>query len=381
MLEPEESEELRSLQARAYGRESSLTATEAERLRELEDRRVAPAAESGPPERVVARPSADEGASVAESAGVDADRVVAEAVGAARARSVGEGAVDDAADAAPDGSSPVSSSWRPVLSLLRPHWRSIALAAVLVLAVGVGVGWLTFGRSGVEAVELTAEQQGWQNDLLAEGVYDSGSLRALAVEEGAVIWTATKDGQERTCLILGTGDARVPTCERTERIATTGIYGSISVKGERGLQREVSAQMLFTASGEPAVAVSTYEYDPTESGVTYANEKESETAARLSENGFDASSLWVVGYDREVPVWTGQQTESRNHCLIYDGSTDEAPVACADPETMQDQTSNLVLTVVDTETGGVTSLEMMSNQGPGYLVITREGGTSGAGGD
>ncbi|MDF2507439.1 MAG: hypothetical protein K0Q52_1298 [Microbacterium sp.] len=372
MLGPEESTELRSLQARAYGRDSALTATEAERLRELEDRRVAPVAERAPGEQPVARARIDDGASAATSADDDQD--------GADADDARDPAVDEeGADADEPSSAP--STWRSLLSLLRTSWRPIALATVAVLAVGVGVGWLAFGRSGAEAVELTAEQQGWQDDLLADGVYDPGSIRPLAVEEGAVIWTATKGGQERTCLILGTGDATVPTCERTERIAATGIYGSISVKGEGGLQREVSAQLLFTASGEPAAAVSTYEYDPTESGVTYANEKESETAARLSEDGFDASSLWVVGYDRDVPIWTGQQTESRNHCLIYDGSTDEAPVACADPETMQDQASNLVLTVVDTETGGTTSVEMMSSSGPGYLVITREGGTSGAGGD
>lgn len=374
MLAPEESDELRSLQARAYGRDSALTAADAERLRELEDRRVVPVVESGSAERIAAGPPVEDAESAAKPAGADgaADEIDAASAGVPEGEASTE--VEDAASSA-------SSSWRSILSALRPRWRSIALAAVVVLTVGVGIGWLAFGRSGAAAVELSAEQQGWQNDLLADGVYDPGSIRALAIEEGAVIWTATKGGQERTCLILGAGGAMVPTCERTERVASTGIYGSISVKGGGNLQREVSAQMLFTASGEPAVAVSTYEYDPTESGVTYANEKEAETAARLSENGFDASSLWVVGYDRDVPIWAGQQTESHTQCLIYDGSTDEAPVTCADPETMQDQASNLVLTVVDTETGGTTSLEMMSGSGPGYLVITREGDTTGAGGD
>lgn len=384
MLGPEESEELRSLQARAYGRDSALTATEAERLRDLEDRRRAPVADGASAEYVVARPPIDDGASALTSAddhGADADADADAGADDGDAEADARGPVTDEEDAEADEASSAPSTWRSLRSLLRTSWRPIALATVAVLAIGVGIGWLAFGRSGAEAVELTAEQQGWQNDLLAAGVYDSGSIRALAVEEGAVIWAATKGGQERTCLILGTGDATVPTCERTENIALTGIYGSISVKGDGELQRDVSAQLLFTASGEPAVAVSSYDYDPTESGVTYANEEESDTAARLSENGFDAGSLWVVGYDHDVPIWTGLQTESHNQCLIYDGSTDDAPVACADPETMQDQASNLVLTVTDAETGGVTNFEMMSNQGPGYLVITREGGTSGAGGD
>lgn len=371
MLEPEESEELRSLQARAYGRDSSLTSAEAERLRELEDLRLAPVAEAAP----AAHPGEVERSAAAEP---DTAVAVSEAAPADEGRvSAGEDAADDAVDAL----SPASSSWLSLFSLLRTRWRPVALVAVAVLAIGVGVGWLAFGRSGAAAVELTADQQGWQNDLVAAGVYDPGSIRALSVEEDVVIWTATKDTKERTCLILGTGEATVPSCDRTEMIAETGIYGSISVEGHKGLQREVSAQMLFTASGEPAVAVSVYDYDPTESGITYANEAESETAARLAENGFDAGSLWVVGYDGDVPIWTASQTESQNQCLIYDGSTDEAPVTCADPQTMQEQASSLVLNVVDTETGGVTHLEMMSNRGPGYLTVTREGDASGAVGD
>ncbi|MGW9156921.1 MULTISPECIES: hypothetical protein [unclassified Microbacterium] len=375
MLEPEESEELRSLQARAYGRDSSLTAAEAERLRELEDRRLAPAAGAGPDaEHAVS----DQRKSDEAPADDDADVSVGE--GEAEDAAVAASA-DAASDDAVDATASASSSWRSLFSLLRTRWRPVALAAVVVLAIGVGVGWLAFGRSGAAAVELTAEQQTWQNELVAAGVYDPGSIRALGVQEDVVIWTATKDAKERTCLILGTGEATVPSCDRTEVLAETGIYGSISVKGDGALQREVSAQLLFTASGEPAVAVSAYDFDPTDSGITYANEAESETAARLAENGFQAGSLWVVGYDGDVPIWTAVQIESQNQCLIYDGSTDEAPVACADPQTMQEQASSLVLNVVDAETGGVTNFEMRSNQGPGYLVITREGGTSGAGGD
>lgn len=388
MWGPEESEELRSLQARAYGRDSSLTAAEAERLRELEDLRRAPVAGSGPDAGIGAvnvsavGPSAEAAPSTASS---DAAATTTATSTTTEAATDTDTDTDTDADAvsgdAVDASAPASSSWRSLFSLLRTRWRPVTLAAAVVLAIGVGVGWLAFGRSGAAAVELSADQQEWQNELVAAGVYDPGSIRALGVEEDVVIWTATKDAKERTCLILGTGEATVPTCERTEMIAATGMYGSISVKGKGDLQREVSAQMLFTASGEPAVAVSAYDYDTSESGITYANEAESETAARLSENGFDAGSLWVVGYDGDVPVWTAVQTESQNQCLIYDGSTDEAPVSCADPQTMQEQTSSLVLNVVDAETGDVTHLEMMSNRGPGYLTITREGDVSGAVGD
>lgn len=371
MLDAEEAKELRSLQARAYGRDAALTEAEAVRLRELEDRRLTQVADP--------TPTAEGGPSAADpveemAAGARSDEPGDEGVvGEDRDRS---GLVD--ADA---GEPAAASSFRSLLSMMRAHWRPVALAVVGVLVVGLGVGWLAFGRPDTASVALTAEQQEWQEDLVSSGDYDSGSVRALAVEEGAVVWTATKGGRERTCLILGTGDLIMPTCSLTERVSAEGIYGSITVRTEEDRQRQVNAQVLLTASGEAAVAVSSYDYDPTETGMTYADENESQIAERLVREGFDAGSLWVVGYDDDVPVWSAVQRDTQSHCLIYDGSTDDAPLTCIDPETMQDQGASLVLNVVDAESGAVTNFEMASNNGPGFLVITREGDAAGAGED
>jgi hypothetical protein len=375
MLPAEELEELRSLQARAYGRDAVLTDADALRLRELQARRVAPAPEAAEHEPAEPRvPSPSEPPS-AERAPAGAGGGDASVLVAPETDDGGPESAEAHGDETP--SSPAPSLW----SLLRTRWRPVAIAAVAVLLVGLGVGWLAFGRSGVASVELTAEQQEWQDDLISGGVYDAGSVHALAVEEGVVVWAATKDSRARTCVILSTGAVSLPSCDRTDRVAETGIYGSITVGASDDLQRQVNVQMLLTATGDPAVAVTAYDYDPVSSGITYANEQEADTAARLVEEGFDASSLWVVGYDGEVPVWNGVQVDSQNRCLIHDGSTPESPMTCADPETMQEQASSLVLNVVDTDTGAVTHLEMGSAQGPAYLVITREGGVGGAGGD
>lgn len=375
MLDAQESEELRSLQALAYGRDAALSDLDAMRLRELEERRFARSAEGA--QGATTAPDAAESTETAPEGGRDTwvtdadDRVPTAGAG---------GSADQEADAE-ESAAPAASARASLLAAVRTHWRPVAFAVAAVLAIGVGVGWIAFGRSTATPIELTAEQQDWQHALISDGLYDSGSVRALAVEEGVVVWTATKNHRERTCLILGTGEITVPTCERTEIVTETGTYGAITVKGDGDVDRQVGAQMLFTASGEPAVAVSVYDYDPGESGITYANEEESNIAKRLTEDGYEAGSLWVVGYDGDVPVWSAVEAETQNHCLIYDGSIDDAPVTCADPETMQEQSSSLVLTVVDSATGSMTNLEMPSNSGPGYLVITREGGMAGAGGD
>lgn len=360
MLDADEHDELRSLQARAYRRDAALTEADADRLRELEERRLARVAEAG--EHEVAEP----GDALTEPL------VPAPTSGLPR---------EDETDAEADAEQPSMPSTAPLRSLARAHWRVFAIAAVTVLVIGLGVGWLAFGRSGDSPVALTAQQQGWQDDLVASGSYDSGSIHALAVEEGVVIWAATRDGQVRTCLILSSGDVTTPSCDRTERVAETGIYGAITVGAADDAQRQVSAQLLLTAAGEPAVAVSSYDYESGESGITYANEAESQTAERLADDGFEPGSLWVVGYDGDVPVWTGLKLESQSQCLIYDGSGSDAPMTCMDPETMQDQASSLVLNVTSVETGQVTHLEMASNRGPSYLVITREGSAAGVGGE
>lgn len=382
MLDAAELEELRALQARAYGRAAALSADDAVRLRELEERRVARAPEM--PEDAAVEMTGSALREPDPLAGEDDDaRATAAPVDEADAP-LDDTDTDTEADTDTDADedADVPRSAPPLRVLLRRHWRPAAIAAVAVLLIGVGVGWLAFARPATAPVALTAEQQGWQDDLVSSGVYDAGSVRALAVEEGAGIWVATTDDGARSCLILSTGDVTQPSCDRRETVLQTGLYGSIAVENADEQRRQVSVQMLFTAVGEPAVAVSSYDYDPSIGGITYANEQESNTAERLVDEGFDANSLWVVGYDGDVPVWTGTQTASQNQCLIHDGSTADAPVICADPETMQDQaTSRLVLNVVDSETGAVTLLELLANRGPAYLVITREAGVIGAADD
>jgi hypothetical protein len=72
------------------------------------------------------------------------------------------------------------------------------------------------------------------------------------------------------------------------------------------------------------------------------------------------------------------QSDTQSSCLIYDGSTDDSPQTCLDPETMQEQGASLVLNVVDADSGAVTHFELASSTGPGYLVITHEADATGA---
>ncbi|MGH3692155.1 MAG: hypothetical protein ACRDT7_18615, partial [Microbacterium sp.] len=286
-----------------------------------------------------------------------------------------------------DGSSTAEGGSRDheetVGALLRRHWRPVVLVVAALVVVGVGLGWMVFGRSGPAPVALSAQQQEWQGALLAGGMYDQGSLRALAVEQGAVIWAATKNDGENTCLLVGTSASALPNCELTETVAKTGLFGAVTLESNGETRRELNVQMMFTASGEPAVAARIEEYGSgTTNGVTYANAEEAEKAKRIAAQGFEINSLWVVGYDGEVPVWTGMEVKDFQTCLIYDGSDEQFPRVCADALTMQEQGATLVLNVVDEGSGEVTRLELpTSSNGNTSLMITHEGGADGAGGD
>lgn len=346
-------EERRALQRKAFGPGGGLSAAEAARLRELDDaRRQAPLIPAPPEERSpdahpedraqpvsateVVAPHTPEGEAVPEPAGGDRRR-------------------------------------RTPLGVL-------ALAAVVALLLGVGAGWLAFGRSGGSAVALSAEQQQWQSDLVASGKYDPGSVRAVATEEGAVIWAATQDGGARVCLLLGAGESPTPSCNQREAVQKEGLWGQVTTERDDEYTRQIVAQLLLTPDGEPAVSVGVSEYGSGEGGgLTYANETETRTAGRLADEGFDPNSIWVAGYDGDVPIWTASEAATGRQCLVYDGSGADAPMACETAETLQEHDGRLRLQLTDVESGAVTTYELPTG-GPGLFMIIREGTGVGAGG-
>lgn len=367
MTDAAELVELRSLQARAYGRDASLSAAEALRLRELERRRAEPTP-------VVADPPVEAPVSALTSGTGNLEPQTDDVPGS------GDG---DATTTGTDQGGPDGPGRPPGRSWLRTRWLPLAAAVVTLVLVGIGLGWALFRGSGPDTAALSPEQQQWQSALLASGNYDRGSLRALAVEEGAVIWVATKDDAEITCLLVATSPSALPSCDRTETVGRTGLFGAVTLESKEETRRELNVQMVFTASGEPAVAANVAEFGPgTTNGMTWANADEAEKAKRIADQGFQINSLWVVGYDGDVPVWTGMELDGFQTCLIYAGSDAAFPRVCADALTMQEQSATLVLNVVDDASGEVVRLELpTASNGHSSLMITREGGADGAAGD
>ncbi|MEV8169952.1 hypothetical protein [Microbacterium sp. NPDC077486] len=354
MTDDDDVEERRALQRKAFGPGGGLTDAEAARLRQLDAARRRPS--PGPPPSLGSFAAAedDDEPSAGDDAPVEPDEESADIV--------------------------TAQSDVPAERRRRRSLGMRALGAVVVLLLGVGVGWLAFGRSGGTAVSLSAEQQGWQSDLVASGRFDPGSVRALATEDDAVIWVATQNGGASICLVLGAGESTTPSCNQREAVQEDGLWGEVTTQRDDEYTRQVMAHLLLTPDGEPAVSVDVSEYGSGEGGPTYANEAETRTAERLADDGFDPNSIWVAGYDRDVPIWTASEGETGRQCLIYDGATADAPRACETTETLQEHDGRLRLQVTDAETGGMTTYELPTS-GFGSFVIIREGSDVGAGGD
>lgn len=349
MLDADDAVELRALQARAYGRTGGLSPDDERRLAELTARRAdasvsdAPAAESDP-------------GGAAEDAGAAAE--------SARRR-------DDAAEP--------RHTERTDAVRHRRRWWIIAVALVVVFGLGAAAGWF-LSRPAEQPVELSAGQAEWQQELIDGGEYDPGSIRAVAVEDDVAIWVATQSRGLQTCLVLGDAEERVPSCTSTDFVRSSGFEAVRTVDGGGELLRQVSARLFLTAAGEPAVVAGSYLYGPVdEFGSPYRNDEETATAEKLVAMGLDRTTLRVVGYDDETPIWVGMWTTTGQTCMVYDGSEDTPYIGCDEAGTEGLGGRGLAIGNVDEETGEETTITFTYGDGPSYLQITREPAPRGEG--
>jgi hypothetical protein len=347
MLDAEDSVELRSLQMRAYGRDGALTDAEAARLRELEAgrRRIAepPAARRAEPR--VPQPARVEPAAPDVAAGVD---------GISRPPEVPTTGV---------------TSGDSGLAALRQHWRAAVAIIAAFAVVGFVLGWLIFADRGSAPMQLTAQQAEWQSAIVASGDFDSGSVRAMTQEEGVVIWFATKGDGADVCLVLGHEDATAPACTTREQATIQGVNATLAKPVSAAQTYDIQAQMFLTQDGEPAVITRSY-ITSSQSTSMFASEAEAEAATTLAEQtGLDRRTILVVGYDEEVPIWTGIDTSTQRYCLVYDGSMPDPPMACDDSLMLADADRTLVLDVADD--GETTRYEYQFGYGQQYLTVTK----------
>ncbi|MEV7609834.1 hypothetical protein AB0N61_10150 [Microbacterium sp. NPDC089320] len=354
MLDADEAVELRTLQARAYGRAGALNAAEAARLRELESAKTRVAT---PPEATRPEPRAPEPAR-------DAPATTSDAVPVGAAVGAGE---EISSPAEPPVTRPPRDD--SALAALRQHWRLAAAITGVFVVIGLVLGWLLFADRGPAPMQLSAQQEQWQSAIVASGDFDPGSVRAVAEDEGVVIWFATKNERADVCLVLGHEDATAPACTTQEQAEILGLTARLTKPVSQNQTYDIEAQMFLTHGGEPAVITRSYITSP-QSTSMFASPEEADAATTLAEEtGLERRTITVVGYDDGVPIWTGVDMSTQRFCLVYDGSMPDPPMACDEGLMLADADRTLVLDVVDD--AETTRYEYQFGYGQQYLTVTR----------
>jgi hypothetical protein len=314
VLAESDADELRALQRKAYSRDGLMADHEMKRLRELEDRRRSLSAPAESPSS--SEDSADERP---ESPHDDAPD---------------QGEDDEQAFAQAADPVPATSNARStVRRALRQYRVGVSVLAVLLLATGVITGWALFAPRA-DGIVLTAAQQE-RRDVLAAADFDPGSLRAVARDENALAWYATKEDATFVCLILDVGEQSQSSCLRGGDVGR-GLSVSFPIARDdsgddpSGMEG-VGATMLVSTAGEPMVALQRWTMSPTSSS-QFAGEERAR-AEELADEGF-AFSIAILGYFRSAPVWIGDRFSEQGDiekCLIVDArdQTTCMPLAAA----------------------------------------------------
>lgn len=372
MLSADELRELRSLQARAYGRDSGISDADAERMRELELQRMpttSPNQAASPlpvrstsgqalVSRIPDEPlsGVERGSAATETKRADVPSVPDQGDSAGFIRS-----------ATGDHSNPDATADASVRSTLRRFWRPVVAASAVLLVLGLAAGWAIFGqRPG--GIALTHEQVQRRLELYEQGQYDEGSLRAVGQQEDALVWYATRSDGEFVCIILDVGDQSASSCQvegavRDGAISTNVMSGAADP--DTGEESHVGAFILYSTTGEPVAAIQKWTASRDETWLDQFEAEERDRAEALLEAGFEEGSMSIVGYLRDEAVWVAtRKTES---CVIVGGADD--PAVCKN--TMSAIEEGLGADVI--VDGGVWALEVRyTNWQTPYLTITAD---------
>lgn len=348
---PDDEAELRSLQARAYGRGGGLRDADAQRLTELQSlRNAARATETFAAEAPVPDALASEGPAPETSAPDTTDTEPDDRGSAGERPTSASGPADEGLGAG-------TPAWSGLRTAVRDHAKTVVAASAALLLIGVAAGWALFGGRGVESA-LTAGQQERRLELQVEGKYDDGSVRLVTQDDDAVVWYATRDGADQTCVILDVGEASQEQCRPTDGVDDMALSVSVSVPVDDpddpadASGASVSAVLARATTGEPLAWVQ--RWDPQDSMLGQFDGPDRERAEELVEQGY-LPSLSIVGYFHDQPVWVaekpadGTQSGGMLRCMIVD-ATDEA-AAC---QASQDSTADIRALSVETAADGTT---------------------------
>jgi hypothetical protein len=175
------------------------------------------------------------------------------------------------------------------------------------LLIGLGAGWLLFGRASGPAMD--AKQQRAWSKFEASGKYDAGSIRMLGEQYGITAWYATQDGAKTECIMLTPSKQVSIGCLPADRDKNggPGIRLPLSTQVEFGDDdgTVVSGVILSDVNGAPTAMLQKWGMSTQESEWTDAYQDDELVIAKsiVNEAGIEGSSLQIIGYNGDTPIW------------------------------------------------------------------------------
>ena len=338
----EEVAELRELQRRAYAPGGTLNEAERERLHELQNR----------------------GRSAAAGAAEDGSAASAPREGI---RS-GEGTQEpEAAHVQANPDALASEDHEEDAPRRRP--RGILLGAAF-LGVGIVLGLLIPLIAEDGGWMLTAEQRERRAAIAEDEAFDAGSLTLVSEGEEVRVWAATRGEGLRTCVVLDHGGVHSTECTVTERFAETSGFGLLSTVLESPSGGElIQASLMRALGGELVAIVYRHSFQDVEPDwISRFPEDAQPFAEQLVEEGFDLSSLELVGRFEGAPLWSASRTAPSMRCLVLSGQ--KAQSHCEPGSQIRESGLQLVVTTGTQAAPEGHELTLnYDNWGQSYLAI------------
>jgi len=313
MMDAADAARRRELQRRAYAPGGRLTDAEAAELRALDERALDERDRSerdrmpidAPPTREDVVPPAE--ADAAPAAGAPAQHPTpqhpthtpgADTPDVGRDPGNGPTSGVSAPDAVPASEDPAR---------VRRPWMRVTLVGVLAVLLGLGAGWLVFGREA--APVMSAAQSEVFAKLQDSGDYDPGSIALLGDKYDVSVWGATKDGSTSRCLVLTHAKQTTASCVDAKTYEESNPENPLQVNMQ---YREDETDFMLWAGytqgidGRRVVVMQRFDQNTQWDWRSQYTTEELAVVDKLVEQGFDGEFLQIVGYDGPVPVWLYQ---------------------------------------------------------------------------
>ncbi|WP_313355761.1 hypothetical protein [Microbacterium sp.] len=319
MLNQAESSRRRELQRRAFAVDGGANDAELAELRELDARAAADAVVAP-----AAIPTVRDSASAPQQR--DHDQPLNEQ-GLVEHGLIEQGLLDPPQDA-PDEHEPSAPAGGAVPRRRRPSIPLLVLSTLIALLLGIGGGWMLLNRDSTPT--MSAEQAKAMAEIEKTARFDPGSMTYLGEQYDASLWRATSKNGEEICLAIHVIDRNghqcmSPTDEDTPFAQPVGV--SLN-RSDGDVQWSYWATLVTDITGREVLIVQRYDMAAGFDWEAQYTEDERRYIRVLEADGIDPTSLQIIGYDDDVPIFLSQDGST---CILVSDPANDAVAKDCDP--------------------------------------------------